>query len=274
MSLPVPADDEGADVAHEVGGDLRRALGRFMDHAVREWRSALAAVEKKHAGYVPPGERDDLAGLREFTRYAVDAFERIGREGAGLIDHLAPDELSWHDVSAEWARDEAAGRALWEGIKRAARDELDRGKTAAEAVEGYQARPFERAAFLAVRDALADGLQPRNGMERLLIDGMAQAWAMHLRWLARHAQTDSLDALPGERHGRDGEWRPPRLSEAEAVDRAALMADRFQRQFLRLMKAYRDQRWILGSVVVAACGTLNVAERQLGVGEGAAGGEG
>ncbi len=201
--------------------------------------------------------------MREFTRYAVDAFERIGREGAGAIDHLAPDDLSWHDLSAEWARDEAAGQELWEGVKRTAREELAVGKAGAEAVEGYRARPFERAAYLAVRAALADGLQPRNGAEWLLVDGMAQAWTMHLRWLARHAQTDSVDAIREERGARDGEWRPPRLGEAEAVDRAALMADRFQRQFLRLMKAYRDQRRLLGSVVVVAGGQLNAAEQQV-----------
>ena len=63
------------------------------------------------------------------------------------------------------------------------------------------------------------------------------------------------------------EWQPPRLGDAEAVDRAALMADRFQRQFLRLMRAYRDQRRLLGAVVVAAGGQLNVAEQQVNVAE-------
>ena len=33
----------------------------------------LAAIEKKQAGYVPPGERDDLAALRDFTRSAIDS---------------------------------------------------------------------------------------------------------------------------------------------------------------------------------------------------------
>jgi hypothetical protein len=41
------------------------------------------------------------------------------------------------------------------------------------------------------------------------------------------------------------------------------MADRFQRQFLRLMKAFRDQRRLLGTVVVAAGGQLNVGEQQV-----------
>jgi hypothetical protein len=112
-------------------------------------------------------------------------------------------------------------------------------------------------------------------MERLLVTGMAQAWVMHLRWLRRHAQTDSLEAYRVERDVRQrGEWQPPRVSDAEAVDRAALMSDRFERRFLRLLRAYRDQRRVLGSVVVAAGGQLNVAEQQVNVAEGGASDEG
>lgn len=91
---------------------------------------------------------------------------------------------------------------------------------------------------------------------------------MSLRWLGKHVHTESLDAVRVERDARQrGEWQPPRLSDAEAVDRAALMADRFQRQFLRLMRAYRDQRRLLGSVVVAAGGQLNVGQQQVNVAE-------
>ena len=68
----------------------------------------------------------------------------------------------------------------------------------------------------------------------------------------KHAITESLDAarVPRELRRR-GESQPPRLIEPEAVDRAALMADRIQRQFLRLLKAYRDRRRLLGTLVVA-----------------------
>jgi glutamate/tyrosine decarboxylase-like PLP-dependent enzyme len=43
-----------------------------------------------------------------------------------------------------------------------------------------------------------------------------------------------------------------------AVDRTVAMQDRFLRQFLRLMKCYRDGRRLLGAFVVAAGGQLNV----------------
>lgn len=267
----VVANPPATDPAEaEIGRDLHRALGRFMDWAVREWRTALAEVERKQRGYVPAGERDDLAAMREFMQHAIATFEGIGRDPRPRLDDLPVDRLSWHDVMGEMKRDREAGLALWGKVKGQARDELAIGKAGADAIEGYDAGPWERAQYVAVRSAIADGLQPRNGLEWLLIDGMAQAVTMQARWLRKHARTESLDAAAIERDTRrSGEWQPPRLGEAAAVDRAAVMADRFQRQFLRLMKAYRDQRRLLGTVVVAAGGQLNVAEQQVNVVQGA-----
>jgi hypothetical protein len=74
-------------------------------------------------------------------------------------------------------------------------------------------------------------------------------------------QTASFDSLRRGRAYRDG-YEPPRLSEAEAVDRAVAMQDRFQRQFLRLMKCYRDRHRLIGSMTVLG-GQVNVAEQQV-----------
>ncbi len=264
-TVPAVADD-GA--LAEVGGDLQAAVARYMGGTLREWRALLADAQTKYnrVAWKPEDERAGAQGLLDFTRWALDAFERLQREGPGKQDHLTPADFSWHDVAAEIRHDEAAGTALWERIKQTARDELGAGKAGALAVEGYHDRPMARAEYLAVWVALADGLKPANGAERLLIDAMAQALVMHRRWLHRMVQSESLDAIRFERDARTrGEYETPRLSEAETVDRAMMMADRFQRQFLRLLKAYRDQRRILGTVVVAAGGQLNVAEQQVNV---------
>jgi hypothetical protein len=118
-----------------------------------------------------------------------------------------------------------------------------------------------RAEYLAVWLVLADGLRPVNGAERLLIDGMAQAHIMQRRWLKRMVQTESLDEIRLGSAYRDGH-APPRLSEAEAVDRTVAMQDRFLRQFLRLMKCYRDGRRLIGSMTVLG-GQMNLAEQQI-----------
>ncbi len=82
---------------------------------------------------------------------------------------------------------------------------------------------------------------------------------MHRRWLQRMAQTDSLDAIRLERDVRTlGEYHPPRLTDVETVDRAAAMAERFMKSFLRLLKAYRDQRRLFDTLVVAG-GQVNIA---------------
>jgi hypothetical protein len=257
-SVPAVACD---DALAEIGRDLQSALNRFMGGTVKEWRALLADSQQKYAraAWKPEGEREQVQGLLDYTRWALDAFERLGRDGPPQQDHLTPADFSWHDVSDAWRRDESAGRALVERIKAAARDELRVGTAAAAAVEGYHARPMERAEFTAVWVALADGLKPANGAERLLIDAMAQAWVMHRRWLHRMVQSESLDAIRFERDARTrGEYETPRLSEAETVDRAMMMADRFQRQFLRLLKAYRDQRRVFSTLVVAG-GQVNIA---------------
>jgi hypothetical protein len=45
------------------------------------------------------------------------------------------------------------------------------------------------------------------------------------------------------------------------------IADRYQRSFLRLLKAYRDTRRLVGTLVVAG-GQVNIGEQQLNVAGG------
>jgi hypothetical protein len=274
MSLPKPvSQDGGADstgesagdtALAEIGGDLQAALARYMNSTLGEWRTLLTDLEGRYEvarWRSEEGERENIKGLLEYTRYALSGFERMATDGPPKRDHLTPADVSWHDVSAAWRHDEAAGRALWERIKQTARDELREGKAGAFAIESYEGRPMRRAEYLAVWLALADGLRPTNGAERLLIDGMAQALMMQRHWLQRMVQTESLDTIRRGR-GRRDEYEPPRLSEAEAVDRAVAMQDRFQRQFLRLMKCYRDGRRLIASMTVLG-GQVNVAEQQI-----------
>ncbi len=259
-TVPVPAPARDTTVA-EVGSDLQAALADYMNFTVTQWRSVLADVSKQYeaARWKPEGERERVKELLDFTRDTVNALERLGTDDRSSIDHLTPADLSWYDVMAVWGRDEEAGRALWERIKETARDELNVGKAGAAAVEGYHERPMRRAEYLAVWVALADGLKPANGAERLLVDNMAQALIMHRHWLHRMVLLDEIDdgRLQRASSGRD-RYEPPRLSEAEAVDRAAQMADRFQRQFLRLMRCFRDGRRLIASMTVLG-GQVNLA---------------
>lgn len=238
---------------------LRGALVRYTQHALQEWRAAVTELDEK-ARYGTQQQRDELGQLADHMRVLIRAFERATVEPA---DDRAPEHLGWFDITTEMARDERAGWALWESVKGKARHDLATGQAAGAAVEGFDATPFERAQFVAVREALADGLQPRNGLEWLLLDTMAQALTLHRRWLAQHATMAGLDATRVAREAdRMGQWAPARLSEAEAVDRAAMHADRALRTFLRTLKAYRDGRKLIGSLTVTG-GQVNVADTQL-----------
>src|SRR5215211_7615959 len=90
VSDPAPV----ADPAAEIGADLHRILARYTDWAVKTWRETLADIEKQQAGYVPPGERDDLAALRENLRLAVDSLARVGKERTPSFDDRPPAEVS------------------------------------------------------------------------------------------------------------------------------------------------------------------------------------
>src|SRR3954452_15227061 len=216
MSLPNPLDTDDDTALAEIGGDLQAALARYMKSTLGEWKTLLADVEKRYEvarWRAEEGERDKIAGMLEYTRYAVSAFERMATEGPPKQNHLTPADFSWNDVTAVWRHDEVAGRALWERIQQTACDELRAGKAGAFVIEGFAERPMARAEYLAVWLALADGLRPANGTERLLVDGMAQALMLQRRWLDRMVKTESLHAMRQERATRGrNDYEPPRLS--------------------------------------------------------------
>jgi len=62
------------------------------------------------------------------------------------------------------------------------------------------------------------------------------------------------------RHEEVEGWLPPRQSDAEAIEQAVMIADRYQRQFLRLLRTFQGMRRVLGTVVMTG-GQLNVAEQ-------------
>ena len=170
-----------------------------------------------------------------------------------------PDQVSWAGLSALVEHYPEEGWAAWERIKAAARDELVSGHRAAQTLE-CNGSPWERAQFLAIRAAFQEEWQPRGGIEAALIDQMAQAHACYLHWLSRlHVQASSEGRTQDAKLKRDGYWQPPRVTVAEATDQAAAMTDRFQRLFLRSLRALRDLRRYAPTVVVANAGQVNVS---------------
>jgi hypothetical protein len=173
------------------------------------------------------------------------------------------EQLDWWALGQLAERDPDAALLVWARVRGEARDELDSGHRAAEALDIFT-RPWERARFLAVRSSFRDEWRPRGGIEDALIDTLAHTYIEQLDWLrTMHARTQ-LDEV--EEEGPTMRLRRPHVS-ADAVaarDEAALMIDRFNRLFTRTLRALGDHRR-RPVVMVQNAEQVNVAQQQVNV---------
>jgi hypothetical protein len=179
-----------------------------------------------------------------------------------------PDQVFWTELSQLWEKDPEAGQAVWQGIKAQARAELDSGHRAAKALD-YGGRPWERARFLAVRQAFRDEWRPRGGIEDALLDTLAQSYTSQLFWTEQLHVQSSLEYKPEETETRQhGHWRGPRLKDAEAMEQSAAMVERFNRLFVRTLRTLRDLRRYAPAIHIEHVGQVNMAQGpQLNVSE-------
>jgi hypothetical protein len=92
----------------------------------------------------------------------------------------------------------------------------------------------------------------------------SQAQAGYLDWLQRLTERTALASIGGERLAREeAKWQAPRQSDADAIEQAAEMMDRFNRIFLRTLRALRNLRRYAGPVIVKNAGQVNVGGQQL-----------
>jgi hypothetical protein len=220
-----------------LAGELAQSFGR------------LVQLYEKHYSL----SREEA--VRRATEPPADGGQRVLTE--------PPDQVSWFDLFVI-ARTDPDRAARWEEIKRAALEELQTGHRAAKAVETVNDGAWHRAQFLALREELAAEWRPRNGIERQLIDTMAQAQAGYLSWLHTLTMRTDLESVTNDRlHREEARWGPPRQSDADALDQAAAMMDRFNRIFLRTLRALYDMRRHDTPVIVQNGGQVNVAQQQV-----------
>ena len=212
---------------------------------------------------------------------AAEAVARVREVGLNVPEDRPPDQVGWYDLSNLMEADPERGRALWGMVKTEAEKELATGIRSVRSVEAQVGgRPYERAQVLAIAAALRTALDPRDALEDLLVQQMACAYELHLRWQEVAVRRGEMEPWHGERDRRrelermsparreryeaEEGWVPPRLADAEAIEQAVKMAERYQRTFLRLLTAFRETRRLVGTLVVAG-GQVNIAERQVNV---------
>jgi hypothetical protein len=189
-------------------------------------------------------------------------------EGRWRIMDCPPEEVTWADLEDLARKGPELALRRWEEVREAARGELQGGERAARVMEGYNSLAWKRAQFLALREELVAEWRPRSGIEGQLIDQLAQAQTAMYFWQERLMLRGSVEPLRERRDMEEREgWEPARVSEHQAVEQAAAMVDRFNRMFLRTLRALRDQRKVPLAVVVQNAGQVNVGQQQVNVGQ-------
>jgi hypothetical protein len=227
---------EAQPLAHEMQAAFARRVAAHMRACEASLQEALAAAGRP----LTPQEQERL--LRDY-----------------------PHGADWYDLERLADRDPDLVVQKWEGIKQAAREELKSGLRAAEALGG---KPWERAQFVAIRQALVSQWQPRGGLEWQLIDTLALAQSSWMYWLNAMTMYAGLDGLMDtgrDTKGLSGPAALPRVSAAQAIELAAGLADRFDKIALRTLRALCGLRRCSPTVFVQTAGQVNIARRQVNV---------
>jgi hypothetical protein len=216
----------------------------------------------------------DFAGVVEWyrTHYRMTKEEAIAKaqgnaeEDAERILQSPSDQVHWCDIDQVAMKDGQTALNLWEKIKLEALEELQSGHRAAKTLEAGRSTPWERARFFAIQQELSEDWQPRNGMERQLIDTMTIAQSSFFHWMETLTCRTSLDSWQDKKLIEESRWTPPRVSDSEAIEQATTMMDRFNKMFLRALRALRDLRRYCRPVIVQNAGQVNVGTQQVNVG--------
>jgi hypothetical protein len=222
--------------------------------------------------------RELTAAFRNMVEYEKEQLQRAAPEALKKVEDFSSpqyeknilkspvDQVSWYELEYIAERNPELATQCWRKMKQAALQELQSGHRASRVMEGFNSDPWERAQFIALRRELINAWQPRNGIERQLIDTMAQAQTAIFFWQERLTLRASLDPMQEKLDIKKHRgWNPPRVSEAEALEQAAAMVDRFNKIFLRTLRALRDLRRYAATVVVQNAGQVNVGGQQVNV---------
>lgn len=218
-----------------------------------------------HASYV--------AFLEENYKVSrVEAIERAGEsvwtdeEKLERLEAEPPDQLSWHTFNDAVRLDPERAWARWDKLKEEARDELDGGLRGADVMR--QSTPWERARYAAVYNGFVEEWQPRGSLERVLIDQMAQAYTGWTLWLHHFTLLAGAEVELQEKQVNErGRYRQPPEYRIAMDERALRTADRFQRMFMRSLRALRDLRRYAPQITIHNRGQVNIGDKQVNVSE-------
>lgn len=244
---------------------LDRAPERMEKAEMRQFcHELVASVSRLMQLYEEAGEQSPMTRLRELRGDSrADVAERVC--------NLQPEYLSWFVLNqlASEGHSELATE-LWKQTLSHAKDHILAGESAYDAIRLPQDSPLEKARFKVLVQDFSHAWRPIGGIEWSLIHQLAQAQILYERWLRKHVDRMTLQGVEDEglvsksRSMGRGSWAAPRVTDAEAIEQAQQMADRFQKAHLRIIRALRDLRRH-APLVIRNAEQVNVAEKQVNV---------
>lgn len=227
MRAVTPSKETSAGLA-----DMK-ALARAMEDAFRSRVNYF-----KHAEGVSTSE-------------AVAFAEKHNLSHVFRVTDCPPEEVEWDGLMDLHRHSPVRALERWQEVEQAALEELQSGNLAANSVmDPSSPNAWQRAQFMAIRRDLVEACQPRNGVERQLIDQMAIAQSAVFFWQQKMIVWGSF-------------------SDNEPIEQAADMVDRFNRLYLRTLRALCNLRKVSPAVVVQNLGgQVNIGEQQVNVAPG------
>ncbi len=248
---------------------LHRLAGRYS--IIRELQRSFTGCILRYMK--PESEGGYGLTLEEAIKKAESFMEHANAgEMFDELKHRNVESLSWFDLERLFRLEPAAAEALWNWLKTEARADFESGSLAAKIFETAEWRhdPWRRAQYVGIRDAFVDDYKPRGAIELSMIEMAVTAYFLYYYWteeLMRRSDTKALPELFSreERQRMDShkgyyEWVPLRVSEQDAIEHAAQMADRFRRQYLSVLRSLRDYRRWGAPVIINNEGQVNIAE--------------
>lgn len=214
--------------------------------------------------YMSAIEADDSKAYPEKLKWANEHAEDYAKFRADEAREKPAREVEWSHLAALSAKDTPAALELWGRVCDAAYDDLVSGLSAADVVG--QSSPFHRAQFLALREHFTEGWNPQNGIERTLIDMLAQEYTLYLHWTKiSHERGNNIveNQSNWRREAQTAGWLPPSQDIADAVVDGYKLADGYHRQFMRTLRQLRDMRRY--KLIIQNPGQVNISNQQVNV---------
>jgi len=179
------------------------------------------------------------------------------------------DNLSWYEIDRLFRANPDLAEQVWDEVKDAAARDFKSGHFAAELFErtDWQKNVWKRAHFVAVFQMMVESYKPRDAIEHQMVEMAAVEYFLWRHWTGEHLQRatseprqESYDyrewrekekqvwcrhngeERPIEGQWIAGAWEMPYQGEADAVEQAAELADRFRRAYLASVRGLRDWR--------------------------------